>query len=259
MKQSWLAYFRANQGEPQEIPWSEVEPPAAEVARFLIPSLQQFQLGEGARGITFLTLGRRHAEASGNLDFVETLALFIGEEQRHSAMLARYLRAVGAPILERHWVDSIFRKMRKFAGLECMVTVLVTAELFAIPYYRSVMRLSNCSALRALCRRILREEAQHLLFQASTLRSLQSKRSAAWIRLTHLAQWVLMSATGLAVWLGHREVLKRGGVDFLRFALECRALLRHLQRLSGKAGQPMKWPVAPSVPSSSGVESPRYL
>src|SRR5271169_3446276 len=129
MAQSWLLYFRSNQTEPQEIPWQDARMPDPETARFLIPSLQQFQLGEGATGITFLELGRRHAEATGDLFFTETLALFIAEEQRHSGLLKRYLRAVGAPVLERHWVDGIFRKMRKLAGLECMVTVLVTAEV----------------------------------------------------------------------------------------------------------------------------------
>src|SRR3984957_2106364 len=110
MAQPWLLYFRSNQAEPQEIPWQEIRMPEAD--RILIPSLQQFQLGEGATGITFLELGRRHAEATGDLDFTETLALFIAEEQRHSALLKRYLRAVGVQVLHRHWVDGIFRKLR---------------------------------------------------------------------------------------------------------------------------------------------------
>src|SRR5271168_2918608 len=146
MAQPWLSYFRSNQAEPQEIPWKDAQRPDEETALFLIPSLQQFQLGEGATGITFLELGRHHAEATGDLDFTETLALFIAEEQRHSALLKRYLRAVGAPVLERHWVDRIFRKLRKLAGLECMVTVLVAAEVLAVPYYRAVYRVSTCPA-----------------------------------------------------------------------------------------------------------------
>jgi rubrerythrin len=260
MKQSWLSYFRANQAEPQEIPWDEVSPPSEDVGWFLIPSLQQFQLGEGARGVTFLTLGRRHAEATGDFDFVETLALFIAEEQRHSALLARYLRAIGATLVERDWVDSVFRKLRKLAGLECMVTVLVTAEIVAIPYYRSVMKLTDCPALKAVCRRILREEAKHLLFQASTLRRLQrtgrggvetrtrnpaaasvvrwirgeQRRPAGWVRFIRVVQQVFMTGTCITVWAEHRRVLKGGGTDFLRFALECRALLRHVQKLSGR-------------------------
>jgi len=235
MAKPWLLYFRSNQADPQEIPWRQLETPNPEIADFLIPSLQQFQLGEGARGVTFLDLGRRHAEATGDLDFTETLALFIAEEQRHSALLARYLRAVNAPLLKGHWVDGIFRRLRKMAGLECMVTVLVTAEILAVPYYRAVHRISSCPALRALCRRILREEAQHLLFQASTLAALQQKRSAAWIRATRLAQHILLAGTCLTVWAGHRRVLSRGRISFLSFVLNCRALLKHVHRAARSA------------------------
>ena len=206
-----------------------------ETARFLIPSLQLFQLGEGAGGMTFLELGRRHAEATGDLDFTETLALFIAEEQRHSALLGRYLRAVRAPVLERHWVDQIFRRLRKLAGLECMVTVLVTAEVLAVPYYRAVQRVSACPALRAICRRILREEAQHLLFQASTLAAVQRLRPGWLVRLTRFAQHVLLAGTCLTVWVQHRGLLRRGHMNFLSWVLNCRALLRHVHRAAQSA------------------------
>jgi hypothetical protein len=178
--------------------------------------------------MTFLELGRRHAESTGDLDFIETLALFISEEQRHSALLARYLRAVGAPLLERHWVDGVFRRLRKLAGLECMVTVLVTAEVLAVPYYNAVHRNSTCPALRAICRRILREEAQHLLFQASTLAALQKARPQWWIRLTRFAQHVLLAGTCVTVWVQHGKLLHRGEVTFLNLVLNCRALLRQV-------------------------------
>lgn len=235
MAQPWLLYFRSNQTEPQEIPWHDVCKPDPKTAQILIPSLQQFQLGEGATGITFLELGRRHAESTGDLEFTETLALFIAEEQRHSALLKRYLRAVGARGLERHWVDGIFRKLRKLAGLECMVTVLVSAEVLAVPYYRAVYKVSSCPALQAICRRILREEAQHLLFQASTLASLQRLRSGWCIRLTHFAQHVLLAGTCVTVWGQHGRVLRHGGTSFLSFVLNCRALLRHVQRAARSA------------------------
>ena len=133
MNQHWLLYFRANQTEPDEIPWEHAQAPPAEIATFLIPSLQQFQLGEGASGLTFLELARRHDIASGDLDFIESLALFIGEEQRHSAMLGRYLRDIGVPVLKKHWVDKMFRRIRKLAGLECMVTVLVIMKCWPLP------------------------------------------------------------------------------------------------------------------------------
>jgi len=235
MEQPWLLYFRSNQADPHEIPWQDVRPISSEMAPLLTSSLQLFQLGEGARGLTFLELGRRHAETTGDLDFVETLALFIAEEQRHSAMLGRYLRAVGAGLLERHWVDGIFRRLRKLAGLECMVTVLVTAEVIAVPYYRAVHRISPCPVLRAICRRILREEARHLLFQASTLAVLQQARPDWWTRLTRFAQHILLAGTCVTVWAQHGRLLRRGRMTFLSLVLTCRALLRHVHKAARSA------------------------
>ena len=58
------------------------------------------------------------------------------------------------------------------------------AEMMAVPYYRSVMRVSSCPVLKAICRRILREEGQHLLFQASTLWKLQRNRGPIAMRRT---------------------------------------------------------------------------
>jgi len=229
-KLRWLSYFRSNQAEPAEIPWHSVRLPPPKLTRILIPSLQQFQLGEGASGATFLEQGRAFAQATGDLDFVEALALFIAEEQRHSAMLARYLRAIGAPVLKRHWVVGVFRRLRKQAGLECMVTVLVTAEMMAIPYYRAVMNVSDCPVLRAICRRILREEGQHLLFQASTLGKLQNGRGKVGMRLTQMCQRFLLAGTCAAVWAGHYKVMRLAGMTPIGFVNECRGLLRHVTR-----------------------------
>jgi hypothetical protein len=111
-----------------------------------------------------------------------------------------------------------------------MVTVLVTAEVLAVPYYRAVHRISSCPTLRAICRRILREEAQHLLFQASTLATLQRTRPAWWTALTRSAQHILLAGTCLIVWAHHGPVLRRGRINLLTFVLSCRALLRHVHR-----------------------------
>ena len=37
----------------------------------------------------------------------------------------------GIDFIYEHWVDTIFRKLRNFAGLEHSVVVLITAEIIA--------------------------------------------------------------------------------------------------------------------------------
>ena len=75
--------------------------------------------------------------------FAGALDLFIKEEQQHSRYLAAFMESEGIPLLPRHWVDSTFRLLRGLAGLELSLTVLVTAEIIAVPYYRA------CAAQRA--------------------------------------------------------------------------------------------------------------
>lgn len=226
----WLEYFRANQGEPDEIPWEAAIRPSARVARYLIPSLQQFQLGENAEGVHFLALARRHARQTNDPDFPEAIALFIAEEQRHSGMLARYLRTIGAPLASEHWIHSVFRRMRHWMGLETKVTILVTAEILAVPYYRALLEGSRCPALQAICRRVLREEAQHLLFQANTLFRLQRGRAGWRVGLTHAAQEIFLAGTVLAVWFANKRVFLAGGDGLLDVWYTSRVVLQHVQQ-----------------------------
>ncbi len=226
----WLEYFRSNQSEPSEIPWEQAVPLSDAMARILLPSIQQFQLGENATGNHFLALAREHGRATNDLDFPEAIALFIAEEQRHSSLLARYLRQTGRPLLRKHWVHSIFRRIRHWAGLESKVTVLVTAEIMAVPYYRALMEASRCPALAAICQRVLREEAQHLLFQGNTLRRLQENRPAWWVAATHLTQELFLAGTCLTTWATHRRVFAIAGEGFLDVWYTARVVLAHVQR-----------------------------
>ena len=226
----WLEYFRSNQTELDEIPWDQAIPPASPFRSALVASLQQFQLGENASGLHFLALARAHARATNDPDFPEAIALFIAEEQRHSALLARYLRRIEEPLLQQHWIHSVFRRIRHWAGLESKVTVLVTAEILAVPYYRAVMESTRCPALAAVCQRILREEAQHLLFQGNTLRRLQQQRPSWFVAATHLVQEIFLAGTCLTTWFGHRRVFAAAGDGFLDVWYTSRVVLAHVQR-----------------------------
>ncbi|MBM3796015.1 MAG: ferritin-like domain-containing protein [Acidobacteria bacterium] len=196
----WLLYVRANQNEPTDIPWPLATPRQDALGREIVRSIQQVQFGENATGRHFLDLARRHGRATGDADFPEAIALFIAEEQRHSALLGRYLRLAGSRCLDRHWIHSAFRRLRHLGGLEAKVTVLVVAEMLAIPYYRALMDVARCPALEAICQRILREESQHFLFQGNTLRRLQRGRSRTYVALVHLAQELQLAGTSLATW-----------------------------------------------------------
>ena len=121
-----------------DLPWGDAYRLTPRERSAIEKSIQQFQLGEGSEGRRLLQRGEAYAREAGDADFVAALTLLIGEEQRHSAHLGRFMKRQGIPIVTDHWVDTVFRRLRVLAGLELSLTVLVTAELIAVPYYRAL-------------------------------------------------------------------------------------------------------------------------
>jgi len=225
----WVAYFRRNADCP-DFPWDDSYRLTPEERRAVIASMQQFQLGEGAQGRGFLRRAEAYARRSGDAEFVNALRLFIAEEQRHSANLARFLEQQGIPLLGSQWVDTVFRRLRKLAGLEVCTRVLVVAELIAFPYYRALHNATASPLLRAICRRILRDEVFHVRFQASTLARVSVHHPGALRGMARLLTlWLLIGAVAV-VWFEHRPVFRRGGYTPARFLRECLLRFRWLNR-----------------------------
>ena len=223
----WIDYFQRNRQHPP-LPWDDTYQLSLEERAAVAGSIQQFQLGEGARGRGLLRRAEIYARRASDPEFVSALRLFIAEEQRHSADLARFLTQQGIAVRSAHWVDTTFRKLRKLMGLEVCVSVLVTAELIAVPYYRALRDATESRLLRALCRRILCDEAQHLRFQAATLARLRRQRPWMLRRATMIGHKLFLLGTALVVWCEHHRVCCRGGYWFNRFIWECLRLLRGL-------------------------------
>ncbi len=148
------------------------------------------------------------------------MQLFIGEEQRHSAQLGEFMRRQGIATLRKHWVDSVFRRSRGLAGLELSLRVLVTAELIAVPYYRAVHDATRSALPRAICLRILRDEAGHLRFQGWMRARVGGGRGWLQLCLTAAAHGIFLAGTSLVVWLGHRRVFTAAGYTLDQFVEE---------------------------------------
>lgn len=192
---------------------------AQEIAS-ITKSMQQFQLGEGSDGKRLLERGKKFADRVNDPLFVEALSLFIREEQQHSRYLAAFMQSQGIPRVTHHWVDSVFRKLRGLAGLELSLTVLVTAELIAVPYYRALSDATSSPMLKSICARILEDEAAHLRYQASMFARIGAERGRA-------ARWVLrqmhrmfLQGTLALVWIEHGQVFQAAGYDFGEFRRE---------------------------------------
>jgi hypothetical protein len=130
------------------------------------------------------------------------------------------MKVHGIPVLRKHWVDTVFRGLRGLAGLELSLTILATAELTAVPYYRALRDATNSVILRAISATILEDEAAHLKFQASMLARLASKRPLALQRLLSALHRLFLLGTIVLVWVEHQNVFKAARYEFGRLKRE---------------------------------------
>jgi hypothetical protein len=220
----WAVLFSSRTANRELLPWSHPRSLTDSERQVVSGSIQQFQLGEGSDGSGLIRRGRISRLAALDPNFIPSLELFIKEEQRHSRHLADFLQREGVNLLPQHWVDGIFRRLRKFAGLELCLRVLVMAEIVAVPYYTALERATGSTLLRSICANILADEADHLRFQAENLRRLQSTRRS--LPSVELELWrVFQLATLLVVWREHGQVLRAGGYGWNSFRKECVRLL----------------------------------
>lgn len=225
----WYDHFLENRDRAAALPWHDSYQLSARELRTVAPSIQQFQLGEFARGRGFVRRAAAHPDLAADNCFVPALKLFIEEEQRHSGILGRFLDREGVPRLTNHWMDEVFRGLRKLAGLEVCATVLVTAEVLAIPFYQALRDATGSPLLRAICVRILCDEAAHLNYQALTIGLVRRPVSEHGRALRSLCHAGLFRTTAVLLWQQHRGVFRAAGWDFGRYWNDARRAFAYLE------------------------------
>lgn len=215
----WLDHFRANE-EPEVLP--EGGPLLSDAERkAVIPSVQEFQLGENSEGRHLHQRSREYAEEAGDEHYLRAVEYFIREEQRHARYLRDFLATEGAGTLKKTWADTVFRRLRNLTGLEVSIGVLVTAEIIAKVYYAALKEATRSPMLRRICARILNDEEAHVRFQAERLAILRWNRTGAAMRITHLLHRLLFLGACLVVWRNHGKVIRRGGMGFAGYWRRC--------------------------------------
>lgn len=179
-------------------------------------SIQQFQRGENSEGKHLIDF----AKNSRFQNYHESIIHFIKEEQRHAMILGKWMKLHEIPRINGHWLDNIFRKLRRFSNLENSIRILLTAEIIAAVYYKALRDATSSPTLQSICKQILIDEDIHLEFQCYTISHFQSARSRVMKRLHNFKQKILMTGTIIVVWKEHRQVLKNGGYSLFGFSTE---------------------------------------
>jgi hypothetical protein len=217
----WIAYYRTNAKNLMALPWKRGAELTTAEKEAIAASLQDFQLGESSEGRHLLERALVYS-ANHDPDYLEALQLFIREEQRHARDLGTFLKLTDIPLLERTRLDSIFRWLRRLAGLELSITVLVTAETVGKVYYQAIRRATGSLLLRRLCEQLLRDQAKHTRFHSERLAILRKDRAGWKVWLARTGHRLLFAGAGLAVWFKHRRALRAGGLGLVSFLRACR-------------------------------------
>jgi hypothetical protein len=218
----WLSHFEYHAQHQRGMPPGLADLLRPEERELIASSIATFQLGEQSGGSTLLRAAERFARAHRTPSLVRIVELFIREEQRHAALLGDFMADHGIPLKNRDWTDRVFRRLRRLAGLELYLYVLISAELIGNVYYRALEAVTGCLRLKVLCRSLVGDELAHVGFESQLLLALRANRPVALRWLMRGAHRAFFAATAGVVWLMHRAVLRRAGYSarsFLRVAL----------------------------------------
>jgi tRNA isopentenyl-2-thiomethyl-A-37 hydroxylase MiaE len=219
----WLNHFEYHAQRPRSVPCGLSDLLSPEEQTLIASSIATFQLGEQSGGATLLRATERFARRHHMPALVRIMELFIREEQRHAALLKEFMEDHQIPLKSRDWTDGAFRALRRLAGLELYLQVLISAELIGNVYYRALEAATGCRRLKVLCRTLVGDELAHVAFESQLLLALRSRRSAPARALMRLAHRTLFAGTAGVVWLTHRPVLRRTGYDARGFVRMCLA------------------------------------
>jgi hypothetical protein len=213
----WLAYFRQNQLDRRGIAWHEGISVDPRLHGPLARSLARFQLGESSNGTRLLTAARQLSERTGDRFYPNTIALFIAEEQEHSRLLAKVLQLMHAPLLPRHWTDSLFRRCRHLLGFYEEIAVLLMAEIIALKYYGVIRQRCRAPVLEIVCEQILADEKFHVRFHCERLHQVIAPRcwpirAACWGALSMM----FAVASTIVAW-DHRRAFTALGSSAVEF------------------------------------------
>lgn len=198
--------------------------------RRIASSIATFQLGEQSEGRTLLRFAEKFAGRRNLPALPRVTALFIKEEQHHAAQLKTFMIANGIPLKKKSWTDSIFRVLRKLAGFEAAVTVLVTAEMIGFVYYRALARATDSRCLQTICRTMCADESLHLRYETQLLMTLRGDRKPFLRRFVELSHRGLLVVSARIVFHDHRRVLAHVGYDARTFQRDCEAICRMVMR-----------------------------
>ncbi len=144
----WLNHFEHHALRPCRVPHGLSDVLTPEESQLIASSIATFQLGEHSDGRTLLRAAERFARTHEMPHLVRIIDLLIREERRHASLLRAFMQDHRMPVQRTDWTDRFFRRIRRLAGLQLYLGVLISAELIGTVYYRALESARIAGACR---------------------------------------------------------------------------------------------------------------
>jgi len=217
----WLNHFEYHAQHPRCVPAGLSDVLKPEERRLIARSIATFQLGEQSEGNALLFTAWRFAKKRDATPLIRILELFIREQQRHAALLHKFMEDHGLPRKHADWTDFVFCCLRRLGGLEFRLYVFITAELIASVFYRALETATGCQRLKVLCRTLVADELAHVGLESQLLLTLRARRWPVVRGSLRLLHRVFFVSTACVVYITHRALLRSVGYNIGRFVRVC--------------------------------------
>jgi hypothetical protein len=231
----WIEHFERNRLHRSEPEWGAPITLTTEQLARVLPSLQQFQLGDGG-GPACLIAGNAERFRGSTAEMRRLVDLWFTEEREHSRLLGGLLARFRAASIRSHWSFTAFCLSRRVLGVRFELTVLLLTEIVSTAYYRLLRRHVPDTAVRQVCSLILRDEAGHVAFHRDRLAAAGGDAAPQASALWPLRFRLLGYAAATVLWVNHGRCLRPFGATNREFYHEVESeISRFIEQLRGGA------------------------
>ena len=259
----WITHFKRNRCDRPEPDWSAPVNVRAEILAALLPSLEQFQLGDGGGPASLIAHDAERFRSSSN-EMRAIIDFWFAEEAEHSRLLGCAVDRFGGRRITSHWSFTAFCLCRRMLGVGFELQVLLLTELVSTAYYRVLRRHSPDAPLADMCGLILRDEAGHVAFHRDRLAARGCSPLGLGGALWQAQFWLCGQAAATVLWTSHGPCLRAIGASRAEYFSEVgRGLERFVVSLC-QAIEPVSFPVltagrAPASIAAANFRAPRTL
>lgn len=219
----WKEHFAQNQENRTEPDWKNLNRwMRPDLVKCLLPSLQQFELGDGGGPAQLIAFNAERFRACAP-EIREVVDAWFAEEKEHARLLGCAVERFGGSHIDSHWSFSAFCGVRRLCGVRFELQVLLLTEIVSAAYYRVLKRHANDQPIKDMCTLINRDEAGHIAFHLDRLaaadRSILGLSRKVWA-----AQfWMNGYAAATVLWISHGPCLIPLGATTEEYFQEVRA------------------------------------